>query len=256
MATSGTHWIERLARRNTPDLAICGSRFSAASLCQWLSGASIELVYCPVSQPDVSGAPKSRQRIRHDFGVADEEVVIVQVSRLDALKGHRVLLQALARLRGVRGWSCWIVGGGSQAGEVAYLRELECAAQASGIADRVTFLGERNDVSEILAAADVFCQPNTAPDAFGLSLVEALQAGLPVVTSAIGGACEIVDASCGMLTEPGDSTALAEALKRLVADTALRGRLGDAARHRPAALCDAPRQMRRIYQVLSSVAAA
>ena len=50
----------------------------------------------------------------------------------------------------------------------------------------------------LLAAADLFCQPNTAPEPFGLSLVEALQAGLPVVTSGIGGACEIVDASCGV----------------------------------------------------------
>jgi glycosyltransferase involved in cell wall biosynthesis len=76
------------------------------------------------------------------------------------------------------------------------------------------------------------------------------------VTSGVGGACEIVDASCGLLTPPGDSTALADALKRLVIDRELRVRLGAAARSRPAVLCDASRQMRRIHQVLSSVSAA
>jgi glycosyltransferase involved in cell wall biosynthesis len=120
----------------------------------------------------------------------------------------------------------------------------------------VRFLGQRSDVPRLLAGADLFCQPNTAPEPFGISLVEALQAGLPVVTSGVGGACEIVDASCGLLTPPGDSTALADALKRLVIDRELRVRLGAGARCRPAVLCDASRQMRRIHQVLSSVSAA
>jgi glycosyltransferase involved in cell wall biosynthesis len=94
------------------------------------------------------------------------------------------------------------------------------------------------------------------PSRSGSRWSKGFKAGLPVVTSGVGGACEIVDASCGVLTPPGDSTALADALKRLVIDRELRARLGAAARRRPAVLCDASRQMRRIHQVLSSVAAA
>jgi glycosyltransferase involved in cell wall biosynthesis len=99
----------------------------------------------------------------------------------------------------------------------------------------------------------MYCQPNVRPEAFGISLVEALAAGLPVVTSDIGGACEIVDNSCGVLTPPGDVDALAAALRRVASDAGLRARLGAAAAVRPEALCNVPRQMRRIEQVLSSV---
>ena len=64
-----------------------------------------------------------------------------------------------------------------------------------------------------MAAADVFCQPNTGPEPFGIVLVEALHAGLPVVTSGFGGAAEIVEQTCGFLTTPGDTVAVATALR-------------------------------------------
>ena len=65
---------------------------------------------------------------------------------------------------------------------------------------------------DVLGAADIFCQLNASPEPFGIVLVEALAAGLPVVTAASGGACEVVDESCGELVAPGDSRALARVL--------------------------------------------
>jgi glycosyltransferase involved in cell wall biosynthesis len=255
MAGEGRHWLERLARRVRPDLAICNSRFTADRTVQWLPGV-VEHVYCPVSTPLLSSTQSERASMRRALNTPPQDVVVIQVSRLESWKGQHVLLDALARIRDVGGWTCWIAGGAQRPSDVRYREQLEAIATQGGIADRVRFLGERNDVPALLAAADLFCQPNTAPEPFGLSLVEALQAGLPVVTSGVGGACEIVDASCGLLTPPGDSMALADALERLVRDGELRRHLGAAARRRPAVLCDAPRQMRRIHQVLSSVAAA
>jgi glycosyltransferase involved in cell wall biosynthesis len=254
MAGEGRHWLERMARRVRPDLAICNSRFSASQLSRWLSDAPVEQVYYPISTTSVTttGALGTRKALATD----DRDVVIVQVSRLESWKGQHVLLEALARLREVPGWTCWIVGGAPRPSDVMYREQLEAIARDGGIADRVRFLGERKDVPALLAAADLFCQPNTSPEPFGLSLVEALQAGVPVITSGVGGACEIVDASCGLLTPPGDATALADALKQLMLDADMRARLGAAARRRPGELCDASRQMRRIHQVLSSVAAA
>jgi glycosyltransferase involved in cell wall biosynthesis len=255
MATDGTHWLERLARSARPDLAICNSRFTAAKTARWLPGV-IEHVYCPVTAPlPQSSEQPDRNALRRSLKTAAEDVVIIQVSRLESWKGQHVLLEALARLRDGSAWTCWLVGGTQRPSEAIYQQQLERIAVAGGIADRVRFLGERRDVPALLAAADLFCQPNTSPEPFGLSLVEALHAGLPVITSNIGGACEIVDASCGLLTPPGDSSAVAGALARLTDDAALRARLGDAARRRPEVLCDPPRQMRRIYDVLSSVAA-
>lgn len=256
MAGEGRHWLERLARRVRPDVAICNSQFSAAQLSRWLTDAHVEQVYYPVSAPAHPVAERDRSATRRTLDTPESSIVIAQVSRLEPWKGQHVLLEALTHLRAVPGWTCWIVGGAQRPEEVTYRDHLEAIARDGGIADRVRFLGQRRDVPTLLAAADLFCQPNTAPEPFGLSLVEALQAGLPVVTSGVGGACEIVDASCGLLTSPGDASGLADALKRLVIDRELRARLGDAARRRPSVLCDASRQMRRIHQVLSSVAAA
>lgn len=254
MATEGDHWLERLARRVRPDLAICNSRFTAAQTARWLPGL-IEHVYCPVSVPHGADAEADRAALRRSLQTPAQDVVVMQASRLESWKGQHVLLGALATLREVPGWTCWIAGGVQRPSEAAYSEQLQAMARDRGIANRVRFLGERTDVPRLLAAADVFCQPNTAPEPFGLALVEALQAGVPVVTSGVGGACEIVDDSCGVLTPAGDASALAAALLRLIADPARVRRLGDAARMRSRAICDPTRQMRRIHDVLSSVAA-
>lgn len=256
MASEGRHWLERLARRTRPDLAICNSRFTASCVTRWLRGAHVEQVYYPVSVPTLSNRRTSRSALRQSVQTAPDEVVIVQVSRLEAWKGHEVLLAALSRLRELPGWTCWIVGGAQRATERRYLQDLRALATEGGIAGRVRFLGERSDVPAVLDAADVFCQPNTSPEPFGISLVEALHAGLPVVTSGIGGACEIVDDTCGRLVPPADAVALSSALRQLIVDRPLNASLGAAARRRPDALCDASRQMRRIHQVLASVAEA
>jgi glycosyltransferase involved in cell wall biosynthesis len=180
---------------------------------------------------------------------------MIQVGRLEALKGHKDMIAALAHLRDLPSWRYWVVGGPQRPSDLHYLNELERAVKQADLIDRVRFVGERTDVPLLLRAADVYCQPNARPEAFGISFVEALAAGLPVVTSGIGGACEIVDETCGVLTPPGDVQALAAALARVAGDAELRARLGAAAGARPEMLCDVPRQMRRIEQILSSVVA-
>ena len=105
----------------------------------------------------------------------------------------------------------------------------------------------------LLAASDLFCQPNTAPEPFGIVFVEALYAGLPVVSSATGGAQEIVTDDCGILTPPGDPNALRLALLRLVDDAALRRRLGGAGPARARALSDPAQQAERLAQALHTV---
>jgi len=255
MAGEGKHWLEKLARRTRPDLAICNSRFSVECTGKWLSRVQIEHVYYPVSRPDVDGGV-TRAAVRRRLQTDEREAVIVQVSRLEAWKGQLVLLEALSRVNHVDGWTCWIVGGAQCASERRYLHDLQGFAQRAGIEHRLRFAGERSDIPAVLAAADIFCQPNTTPEPFGLAMVEALRAGLPVVTSAIGGACEIVDSSCGVLTPPGDAAAVAGALQRLIADDQLRSRLSARARLRPHEICDPVNQMHRIRDVLSSVQAA
>jgi glycosyltransferase involved in cell wall biosynthesis len=185
-----------------------------------------------------------REAVRAELKTAPEAVVVIQVSRMEEWKGHRLHLKALARLAGVAGWTCWMVGGAQRPHEIRYLEALRAESAALGIGPRVNFLGQRSDVARLLAAADI--QPNTGPEPFGITFIEALYARLPVVTTSIGGAVEIVDASCGMLVAPDDPAALAGALRGLIEDGELRARLGAAGPARAAALCDPAREMVRL----------
>jgi glycosyltransferase involved in cell wall biosynthesis len=88
-------------------------------------------------------------------------------------------------------------------------------------------------VPDLLAAADIFCHPNTyPPEPYGIAYVEALQAGLPVITSAMGGALEIISEQCGFLVPPEDDVALSDALRRLLTEEGLCRQMSTSARER------------------------
>ena len=267
---SGRHWLERWAARVVPDGVICTSRFTAASLPliypQQSSPAMrvpCEVVYCPVAAaPRVLAA--ERTAVRAELATPPGAVVVLQVSRMEEWKGHRLHLNALARLADVQGgahgasggfggsgWTCWIVGGAQRPKETGYLEDLRAQAAALGIGPRVKFVGQRGDVARLLAAADIYCQPNTGPEPFGITFVEALYAALPVVTTALGGALEIVDESCGILVAPDDPTALTAALDRLIEDPQLRARLGAAGPARAAAICEPRAQLQALTRALT-----
>jgi glycosyltransferase involved in cell wall biosynthesis len=250
---AGRHWLERWASGVVPDGAICDSRFTAAGLPLIYPQVRCEVVYYPVAPaPGLSQA--DREAVRAELGAAPETIVIIQVSRMEEWKGHRLHLRALARLADVSsppGWTCWMVGGAQRSHEARYLDDLRAEAAALGIGPRVNFLGQHADVARLLSAADIHCQPNAGPEPFGITFIEALYAGLPVVTTAIGGALEIVDGSCGMLVEPGDPAALAQALHRLIEDRELRTRLGAAGPARAGALCDPRAQMAALAGALA-----
>ena len=236
------HWIDRLAWRVPPDLVICNSRFTASTLPE--TRAPIEVVY-PAVEPSPAWPGDTRS--------GSTKVVIMQASRMEPLKGQSVCLDALGQLRSHPDWRCWQVGGAQRPEQQRYLTNLKERARQLGIADRVEFMGERTDVRRLCAEADIFCQPNVAPEAFGIGFIEALFAGCPVVTSGIGGALEIVDDTCGVLLPPGDVDALASAMSRLIANADERVRLAAGAPRRAAALCDPAIQVPRVAEVLSLV---
>jgi len=194
-----------------------------------------------------------RLQVRQEFDTPPDALVIVQVSRMERWKGHLVHLAALAQLREVPNWIAWFVGGAQNPDEVAYGAELKAAASELGIGNRIRFVGERPEVAKILAAADVFCQPNVEPEPFGIAFIEALQAGLPVVASASGGALEIIDSSCGILVPAGRPEAVADALRQLINNSELRSRLGAAGPSRARHLTDPAAQMSLLAASLEAV---
>jgi len=156
-------------------------------------------------------------------------------------------------LAALPGWECWQIGGTQRPSEEAYLRSVQQEACVCGVADRVRFLGYQPDVGALMAAADIYCQPNTRPEPFGITFIEAMLSGLPVVATRLGGPSEIVDDTCGLLVEPGDTVGLAGALRRLIGDKELRRRLGNAGPFRARALSDPAAQIQHLACVLAGV---
>ncbi len=249
----GRSRLERMARRITPDLAIANSRFVGATVANLYPRVQAPVMFYPVALGDAPDASQWRAAARHAQGVADDQVVIIQVSRYEAWKGHLLHLHALAKLSS-RNWICWMVGGPQTPVEHAQFEEAQRLTGQLGLNDRVRFLGQRSDVPQLLAGADIFCQPNQGPEPFGIVFVEALWAGLPVVTTAMGGALEILDESCGLLADPGNPDSLARALDSLIGSPGLRSRFGQGGPARARSLCDPATQMHVLADLIRQTA--
>lgn len=147
-------------------------------------------------------ADQARSRLR--LGLPAAAPLVGCIGRLEAVKGHDILIDAMAGLPGVH---LALVGGGSQAGA------LKARVEALGLEDRVHFLGHRDDSSELLPCFDVFCLPSRA-EGLPLALLEAQSVGLPVVASAVGGVPFAVCEPFAELIPPGDVDAMTAALRR------------------------------------------
>jgi glycosyltransferase involved in cell wall biosynthesis len=251
---TGGHWLEHWARRTPPDLALCNSRYTAASLGRIYPSAGSQVWYLPLEEFEVEAAASGRDAVRDELATARDAVVILQASRFEPWKGHRDHLTALAGLAENPDWVCWIAGGAQRPAEANFLRALQAEVEEAGIAKRVRFCGQRADLARLMKAADLYCQPNSGPEPFGMAFAEAMRASLPVVTTGLGGVAELVDETCGVIVPAGDPAALAEVLRRLIADASLRRRLGRAGRERVIAMCDARQQIAALARIVADLA--
>lgn len=209
-------WLYRWAKRVPPKRVIANSQFTAGTVRRIFPTVPCDVLACPVEDRSDPNREATRTAIRAELHTPIHAVVILQASRLERWKGQAVHIEALGKLCEVPGWVAWIAGGPQKAGEAEYLQELKHRAMVLGIAGRVRFLGQRSDIPRLMAGSDVFCQPNTGPEPFGIALIEALYAGLPVVTSDIGGGAEIVNEFCGVRIAPNDVSLLAGMLKAFI----------------------------------------
>jgi glycosyltransferase involved in cell wall biosynthesis len=176
-----------------------------------------------VPAPTVAG-------LRGALGLTQADTVIVCVGRLVRLKNHQLLLRAVAGLDSALPSRLLIVGDGPLRGE------LQRMAAALGLAERVRFLGRRDDVPALLAISDIFALTSET-EGLACSVLEAMTAGLPAVVTHVGGNPElVVDGSTGYLVAAGDERGMRERLRALVRDPDLRRRLGRAAQQRVAAV--------------------
>jgi glycosyltransferase involved in cell wall biosynthesis len=172
---------------------------------------------------------------------------------MEQYKGHLLHLESLAQFANLNGWVCWIVGGPQRRREFRYFERLKRNSIRLGIVERVRFVGQRSDVSRLLAAAEIHCQPNQGPEPFGITFIEGMLAKLPIVTTALGGALEIVNPTTGFLVPPAHPKALAASLRQLIEDPDLRIRLGSAGPARAKEFCDPGRQMASLCKFIRRI---
>src|SRR4051794_1360484 len=190
---------------------------------------------------------QGRGEVRREFGWPDDRFVAGIVARLSPEKDHSTLLRAFARAP--EGAQLAIIGDGP-------LRaELEAQVGAPGLGGRCRFPGERSDVPRLLPALDAFVLSSTS-EGTPLTLLEAMAAGLPTVTTRVGGMpAAIQEGETGLLVPPADSGAMAEALARLARDPALRRRMGDAGRRRAEEAYNVERMVRDYEQLYEEMMA-
>jgi glycosyltransferase involved in cell wall biosynthesis len=192
---------------------------ASAALAPWRAKTTV----VPLGIADIAATPSSK-----DLWPSPSGLRLLAVGRLSYYKGFDVLIDALARHADA---SLLLIGHGERE------RELRALAAARHLDHRIEFAGDLDDatLAHAYATADVFVLPSLdRSEAFGLVLLEAMRAGLPVIASAIAGSGvgHVVEAGqTGLLTPPGGASALADAIERL-RDAHLRTRFGAAGRAR------------------------
>jgi glycosyltransferase involved in cell wall biosynthesis len=210
-----------LGRATVKVLAISEAIRTFAIDVQGYRPEQVEVLYNPIDlgrfQPPT---PQERLAVRAELGLGMAAPVVVTVGRLDKLKGVDVQVEAWPRVAAAcAGATLLVVGDGPERQTL----ELQATAKASD--GSIRFLGRRSDVERLLRAADVAVL-SSRQEGLGLSLLEAMATGIPVVATRVGGIPEIVSEDRnGLLVPPDDAVALSEAIIRLLSDDSSRQRM-------------------------------
>jgi len=211
-----------------------------------------EVVYNGVDLDDLAAAADdARIRIRQEFGFAADDFVAVQVARLHELKDHQTALKAIDEARQTApNMRLLIVGDGDERAAI------EQTIAERNLADHVKLAGTRSDIADLLAASDAFLLSSIS-EGIPLTIIEAMAACLPVVSTAVGGIPEMIThGNSGFLANASDHAALAASLVQLQQSPALClsvGSEGRAVAHRTFSLAGMLNAYGRMYEEMLHV---
>ncbi len=196
-------------------------------------------------------------RLRGEFGLAPKDFVVGFIGRIHEKKGIDWLLRAFARLApDATGPRLVIVGGNDSSLHYDAIARYTELASALGVRERVVFTGYRDDVRPYLADFDVLVFPSVEPESFGRVLLEAMALEIPVITSAHGGAVEVVrNGEEGLWVPANDVEGLAAAIRALQSDRDRARAMGTRGRVRVERCYEPTVIAHRVYDVLLEAAA-
>ena len=219
-------WPTRVANAVTyplDDAHLAVSAAAAASVVGPLR-RHVEVLTHGIDVRSVAGHSAARAAVRAALGAGPDTILVITVANLRHEKGYDVLLEAAARATAKEPALRFV-----SVGQGPLAAPMEERGRALGLGERFRFLGFRRDVHDLLAAADLFCLASRN-EGLPVALMEAYAAGLPVVTTRVGGLPEVVeDGGSGVLVDPEDPDALADAFVTLAADEPRRRAMGSRA---------------------------
>ncbi len=187
----------------------------------------VEFVYNGIDLAPYANGSESSAQVRQEMGVGPNDLVLIQVARLDYLKDHATAIRTLQRIAALRPEARLVL-----VGEGPERDKIEQEVRDRGLSEHVRFLGLRTDIPRLLRAADVFLLTSIS-EGIPLTLIEAGAAGIPVVSTDVGGVGEVVERDVtGLLASSGDDASLANHVLRLAEDRALQRSMGAAGRQR------------------------
>lgn len=206
--------FNRLFLRGADRVVAVGESVKRALIAnEGIPGGRIQVIYNGVRLGDFSEDPQERVLVRRELGLSSETPVAIQVARLDSLKDHFTALRTAERVRqAIPEFQLLLVGEGPERAKI------EAEIQSRSLTNTVRLLGLRTDVQRLLAAADLFLLTSIS-EGIPVTLIEAMSAKLPIVSTNVGGVPEVVIAGeTGWTAPAGDDQQLAQLILRLLAD--------------------------------------
>jgi glycosyltransferase involved in cell wall biosynthesis len=226
--------LRALAAR-IPRLTIANSDACAASIGGGREDSTLRRVYDGIDLAEFTPGPAD-PALRASLGIGAEDFVIATIGALAPLKGQVHLIRAMPRVLAKAPAARLLIVGSEMydtLGHRGYEQSLREEAARIGVSERVVFSGWRDDVAALYRAVDLVALASVRPESFGRVLVEAMACERPVIATDLGGPREILDRpEVGTLVPPADPAALADAILALLADGALRDRMGRLGRAR------------------------
>lgn len=196
-------------------IAVC-NRGREMMISNGVSGKKIRVLFNAVD-PEYWGNNEG-STLRSEFGISGDTFVLLCASRFAYDKGHRFLVQSLARLKEIaqKKFVCILAGDGP------FLEEIKALSAGLGLDDAVIFTGFRSDIKNLYNGSNLYIN-SSSHEALSFLIIEALASGLPVVATDMGGNSDIINGTngCGILVKYEDTEDMARAIDRLMNDPGL-----------------------------------
>ena len=256
------HTVHNLAERETETRARCIQRYAlnhgivpvavseevAISLNQLYGIRQCRVIPNGISQHRYANPQTARSKWRAREGFRDDQILFVCVARFAEQKNHALLLKAFAQGPASDPNAHLVL-----VGEGGLQEQLESQAEDLGVSRQVHFLGLRTDIPDVLGATDVFVL-SSAWEGNPLSMMEAMAAGLPIVSTAVGGVPDLIaNGREGFLVPPGDVKGFSGAMTFLLRDRETRRSMGTAAAQRAKENFDVSKMVRAYEQLYENL---